>query len=531
MLGGTSGMNFTAILYPSNADFEAWTRLGNNGWTARDMAPYLRKFQTHYEPVPEVAERMRLNECVDRSVKRDEGPMPISYLQGYGKCHEAWMEAFAGLGFDVEGDPIHGKKLGAFTCPTTIYPETQTRAYSASAYYDEKIAQRSNLKVMVNTTVNRIILAGDGHGDSVATGVEICNQNGTIAVVSVQQGGEIILSAGTIKSPQVLELSGISNTELLSRYDIPVVIGNPHVGENMQDHPLSSVSFEVKDEKESGDVMRDMKNKVAAFQQYQADKSGPLSGAHLSLAYLPLVDANGNVKPEVVEQLLQDHHKGSSEQAKTLQHQILIDFLTNQKESTSEYMLLPMQLNTNILGSTDMLDIFDPKSPGNYITIITMLNRPFSRGSVHIVSSDPKDNPELDPAYLADPIDLEALARHTQFIEKIVESAPMRKVLADPPRRVPENCDLYDLEQAKKVTKERCFTTFHPSGTCGMMPKEHGGVVSDKLVVHGTRNLRVVDASIFPMIPVGNIQALVYAVAERAADLIKHDRSEKHNGV
>lgn len=194
-------------------------------------------------------------------------------------------------------------------------------------------------------------------------------------------------------------------------------------------------------------------------------------------------------------------------------------------------MLLPMQLNTNSLGSTDMLDIFNPKSPGNYITIIAMLNRPFSRGSVHIVSSDPKANPELDPAYLADPIDLEVLARHTQFFEKIVQSAPMRKVLADPPRRIPENCDLYDLEQAKKVTKERCFTTFHPSGTCAMMPKEHGGVVSDKLVVHGTRNLRVVDASIFPMIPVGNIQALVYAVAERAANIIKHDRSEKHNGV
>lgn len=523
MLGGSSGMNFCAILYPSCADFEAWTELGNNGWNSSDMESSFRKFQTHYPPDDEeLAKRMRLEDCVDKDLDRSDGPLPITYLKGYGRVHQAWVDGFAELGFDTPGDPIHGKKSGAFTNPVSVDPVTHARGYSASAYYNSHVAARPNLRILTNTQVQRVILEEGDDGIFVAKGVEILADDGKITTIRVHEAGEVILSAGVVKSPQLLELSGVGNDELLRRHGIPVLVSNPRVGENLQDHPLSSVSFEVYDEQDSVDIMREEKNRVSAFQQYMSSGDGPLSGAHLSFAYLPLVGPDGRVQGTQIQDMItrQGDVQNGPEQ---LQNRILESLLMNEKEASGEYMLLPMQLNTNAAGQTTMSTLFTPRTAGNYITIVAMLNRPFSRGSVHIKSANPQDDPEIDPRYMSNPLDLQLLALHTQYLDTIVASAPMSTVLRENGRRIPEPCNLADIDTAKEAVVERCFTAFHPCGTCAMMPKQHGGVVSDRLAVYGTRGLRVVDASVFPMIPVGNIQATVYACAERAADIIKED--------
>ena len=166
--------------------------------------------------------------------------------------------------------------------------------------------------------------------------------------------------------------------------------------------------------------------------------------------------------------------------------------------------------------------------PENFITIMVGLNHPYSRGSV--TTPGPEDAtkpPIIDPAYLSHPLDLEILARGTQFISTIA-SQPAFAALLKPAGEgvtLPEYYDreINDLETAKRIVKDRLWTTYHPSCTCAMLPRESGGVVDDRLRVHGTRGLRVVDASVFPMIPMGNIQSSVYAVAERAADFVKAD--------
>lgn len=114
-------------------------------------------------------------------------------------------------------------------------------------------------------------------------------------------------------------------------------------------------------------------------------------------------------------------------------------------------------------------------------------------------------------------MDAEVLARSAQFIERIVDQPAMKGLL---------KTDLTDLDKAKQVMRERLWTTYHSSCTCPMMPRELGGVVSDRLIVHGTKNVRIIDASIFPMIVLSNMQSTVYAVAERASDLVKEDWSK-----
>lgn len=164
---------------------------------------------------------------------------------------------------------------------------------------------------------------------------------------------------------------------------------------------------------------------------------------------------------------------------------------------------------------------------GNYTSIVAVLNHPLSRGVVHINSPNPKDQPTIDPRYFSHPLDLELHGRHTQWLETIAATKPMALLLKKDGRRIHAEKPVHSLEDAKRVVEETFISHYHVTGTCSMLPKELGGVVNERLLVYDVSNLRVVDASIFPMIPRGNIQASVYAVAERAADIIKEDHLAK----
>jgi choline dehydrogenase-like flavoprotein len=155
--------------------------------------------------------------------------------------------------------------------------------------------------------------------------------------------------------------------------------------------------------------------------------------------------------------------------------------------------------------------------------MVSTLVHPLSRGSSHIQSADPTKHPRINPKYLSHPLDLEVFARHVLYVSKIVSTQPFASLIksdgaTNPPTGLPKT-----LDEAKSWAKQGTISQYHPSGTCAMMSEELGGVVNERLIVHGTKNLRVVDASIFPMVPKGPITSTVYAVAERAADIIKED--------
>lgn len=169
------------------------------------------------------------------------------------------------------------------------------------------------------------------------------------------------------------------------------------------------------------------------------------------------------------------------------------------------------------------------ETEGNYVTIVSALNYPLSRGSVHIQSNDPEAAPEIDPRYLSHPLDLKLYSRHVLQLEKLAATEPFTSLIKKGGRTIHDANPTKDLEIAKKILKENYVSNWHVTRTCAMMPADLGGVVDDHLRVYGVRNLRVVDASIFPLIPRGNPLTSVYAVAERAADLIKTDHILKKN--
>ncbi|KAE8420297.1 hypothetical protein BDV36DRAFT_293430 [Aspergillus pseudocaelatus] len=451
MVGGSSALNFSVVMYPSRAIFEAWESLGNDGWGPDAMAPYLRKFHT-YTPPSEATRR----------------------------------------------------KVGPFTPPLSVDGKTGQRGYGG-AYYTQDVAERKNLHLLTGTMVERVILTKSEGGQVTATGIQIRTKDGQRLKVAATR--EVVISTGTLNSPQLLELSGIGAADLLQKHNITVVLGLPAVRENLQDHCMSTVNFEVADGQTSADVARDPKVVQSLMELYEKTRTGPMTGIPLSVAYLPMVDHDEQVPREQIDSLQQ-------------QYNILRQMLRDDQTGSAQYMFLGGQLNAKE-GVNTMSYVLSKDLPENYINILVLHNHPFSRGSIHMQSPNAVDKPVYDPHYLSHPLDLEILARHTQFLDKIARTEPFSSLLK-PGARVPQAAiDLADLEKAKEVVKDRLFHCFHPVGTCVMMPAELGEVVDTQLKVHGTHNLRVVDASIFPLEPSGNIQATTYAVAERAADLIR----------
>ncbi|WDK09219.1 GMC oxidoreductase [Colletotrichum graminicola] len=306
--------------------------------------------------------------------------------------------------------------------------------------------------------------------------------------------------------------------ELLESHGIPVVIDNPNVGENVQDHPIVCQSFEVNDGVPSGDVLRDGNVLNTIVGQYQATREGPMGQSTLSSAYLPVAGRNGLLSKEEKISIFDAHEEHSS----STSGKLIRSLIESPDEPSSQYLLFPSQITIND-HPANMAEYIIPSRPENYITIMTILNYPFSRGTVHITSADVAVLPAWDRKYNSNPLDLELLARNVQFVEKIVGTEPFSSLLRPGGRRLP---DLKgdDLKDAKEIVRQRQISVFHVSGSCAMLPRGKGGVVDERLRVHGVKNLRVVDASIFPVEPLGNIQSTVYAVAERAADMIKDDR-------
>jgi choline dehydrogenase-like flavoprotein len=524
VVGGSSALNFTMIMYPSNRGFEAWKELGNEGWGAQSMAPYIRRFHTYTAPDPAVAEQLAVDHYLDPSQRGSTGPLPVAFPATYGPFNHAWDETFASLGWPNADDPFPDNRFVAFTCPLSVDAETSIRG-TAGAYHID----RPNISLLTETRVERILFSPyDGSNRRpTATGVQI-NVTGGRKVASAKR--EVILCAGSLQSPQLLEISGIGDADLLRKHGIPVIVDLPGVGENLQDHCISSVSYKVADDQVSGDTMRDPQMVQSAMEMYHKMRTGPLAGMPMSVANLPLVDGRERASMEDRDHIIDTYlhnsltANGGLCQGTQVQSKMLSQMLRDGTEAIAEYIYLPLQLHANP-GTTSMADLLEKKADGNYISILAMLCHPFSRGSVHIKSSNIEEKPVYDPNYLSHSLDLEILARHTQYIDKIARSAPLVSLL-QPDVRIPDVStipDLSNLDAARCAVKDRLLSCFHPAGSCSMMPIELGGVVDDHLRVHGTNNLRVVDASIFPVEPSSTIQASVYAVAERAVDLIRED--------
>ncbi|KAB8258630.1 glucose-methanol-choline oxidoreductase-like protein [Aspergillus pseudonomiae] len=527
LLGGSSAMNGMAFIANSTASVNSWGALGNPGWDWDTLSTYYRKVFTLTLPSEDKRKELGLD-YVDQSVNGNNGPIQASFPDAVDdQIANAWVETLRRLGYPMLTDPFSGHACGGYTNAKTIDPVKKTRSFSANAYY-LPAKQRENLHVVTEALAEKVLLEALPNGDVTATGVRYMKDNG---IVKVTARREVILCAGTFNSPKILELSGIGSRTILESFNIPVIIDNPNFGENLQDHPLAGLSFEVQDFiNTKDDLMRRVPEALsAAMESYKTHQFGPFTIGGNYSALLPLPDfSNPSAGFDELATVLAMTIPDSSHPLATDLASYARSLLENPQEATGGYFTYPAQ--SDFKGSGAAVQVIQSKLPENYITICASLMHPLSRGTCRISSANPADYPIVDPRYLTHPADLEMLALHTRFIDVIAASQPLASMLKPGGKRSvgsPDDLRKIPLDDVKEYVKCAGKSTFHLTSTCAMMPWEKGGVVDSRLQVWGAKGLRIVDASVIPIIPRGNTQSAVYAIAERAADLIREDLAGK----
>lgn len=243
MLGGSSSLNFLMMVYPSKAILDTWGALGNQDWNFETLAPYFRKFARTHVPTEAAMKSCHMDGVYDPLISKDEsGALDLSFGEGFGPNNDAWMEAFKKLDLGAKMDPRSGAAIGAFQQAATIHPETKTRTSAVTAYLTEDVRKRSNLTVVTETMVKRVVLEPvDGTEEYTAKGVEVRSKDGTEKTILA--AGEVVLAAGAFQTPQILELSGVGDKMLLEKHGVPVKIDNPNVGKFSATHIFTTTNL------------------------------------------------------------------------------------------------------------------------------------------------------------------------------------------------------------------------------------------------------------------------------------------------
>ncbi|RDH28695.1 aryl-alcohol dehydrogenase [Aspergillus welwitschiae] len=512
-LGGSSSLNAHVFVPPFKGVIDSWEALGNPGWNWTMLRNYFSKAYSS----PTVTQDAKEGLAIEGWPKLNEakGPIQTSFGNEAHPIRKAWAELFRNNGQYNAGDPFIHSSVGSFSCLASIDSEGK-RSNSTSAYY-KPVELRQNLHVLTNSLVEKILF--DESKPPRAIGVQYSHDG---VSKTFQARKEVILAAGAFQSPKILQLSGVGGAELLEKHGIDIVMDLPGVGQNLQDHMISYTAFQAKPEIETKDslVRQEPEAIGLAMQEYAATGSGPLASLGVyTYAYLSLPDPDRSA----LQALLSDDTPDNSQQHKATQayYDIAKTTILDSKQPSAAYLAALGQTNY----SKDLNDGTIPAaSPGKLITLGVMLSQPLSRGSVYITSNNPGTPPIIDPGYLSNPLDLEVIARHLLGVKNLAESPQLGELLEQPLKFRDLAADFQgDLDAAKKYARDNLVSMWHFVGTCSMLPREKDGVVDSNLKVHGIEGLRVVDASAIPLVSTANLQATVYAFAERAADLIKQD--------
>ena len=452
-LGGSSSTNAMAYVRGNAADYDGWAELGNLGWSYKDLLPYFKRSENHEQ-----------FDSMDSGYHSRSGELgvtlPIRFQTPYV---EGFIDACAAIGIPANIDYNGAIQEGASLVQSTI--KNGKRVSGATAFL-KPVLDRKNLTAISNAFVEKIIFDGKK-----AVGVQY--KKG-VKTIQVKAQKEIILSAGSYQSPQLLMLSGIGEASELKKHGIDCVHESKGVGKNLQDHLFYPICAQSKTQEGINHYISPLKQLKAAWNYFVHKKgvfcTSPLEG----MAFFDLDQKGGKVN-------FQLHFS-------------------------------PISIRNDY--GYDAYDLYDyPRVDG--FTILPTLLHPKSRGTVNLSSSNPKEAPIIQPNFLKEKEDLDQLVKGGKLVFKIMEEQALKnytKVNGLPYNRSSE--DLL-IEHIKKTLE----TVYHPVGTC-KMGNDEMAVVDHTLKVHGVKNLRVVDASIMPKIVSGNTNAPVFMIAEKAADMI-----------
>jgi choline dehydrogenase len=446
MTGGSSSINGMVYVRGQSLDYDTWAQHGNKGWGWNDVSKIFKKIENYKNG--------------NEDYRGNKGLLGITEVYDKNPLYDALIKSAISLGYPLNKDYNGPNQEGIARIQATI---SNGRRMSTDYCYLKPALKRPNLTIIIEAMVEKLII-----DNKTCTGVIFKKNN---KLLKVYCNREVILSAGAISSPQILELSGIGNKDILSKYEIKVNHNLPAVGEHFQDHFMARLQWKLKLKKASYNHLGRGINKYSEMAKYIFKKKGLFSMPAASIiAFLKTKEYIEN--PDIQIQFI-PFSVGS------LKKRVFHDF------------------------------------PGMAAACYQL--RPNSMGSIHISSSDPYKQPNIKFNFLSNDLDRQVLIDAVKIMRNIVEAKPM-DLIRD--FEYSPGASVSNDNEIEQYIRENSETGFHPSGTCRMGPGSNS-VVDDRLKVHGLNGIRVADASIFPTIPSGNTNAACIMVGEKASELIK----------
>jgi choline dehydrogenase len=452
-LGGSSSINGLIYIRGQREDYDHWAELGNSGWGYDDVLPYFVK-----------SER---NQRGAVALHGDAGPLRVSDIGAKHELIEAFIAGAGQIGVPRTDDFNGAQQEGAGYYQLTTHQGL--RVSSAKAYL-KPARKRPNLCVETGAFAAGLLMEGRR-----AVGVR-WRQDGVMREARCRR--EVLLSAGALQSPQLLQLSGIGPASLLQAHGIPVVLDAPDVGANLQDHLQIRLTYECSKPITTNDQLRSWWGQARLGLQWALARSGPLAvGINQGGCFLRAL-------------------KGPDGQPVA---------------ATPDIQFHVATLSADMAGGK--------VHPFSGFTFSVCQLRPESRGAVRIRSSDPFEAPSMQPNYLATELDRRTAVAGMQAARAIAAAPAMRPYVK---REVKPGPDAADEAALLQFCRDHGATIFHPSGTC-RMGVDAQAVLDPRLRVRGIEALRVVDCSAMPTLVSGNTHAPVVMMAEKAVDMIRED--------
>lgn len=480
VLGGSSTINFEIWTRGSIDDYNRFAKVSSDpGWSWAEMIYYMKKSE---HLVPPTDNRSIFGE-VDPAMHGIKGPVQVSlggYIGGVDRRVIDTTREFVSE-FPYNIDMNSGYPLGIGWTQNSVSSKG-FRSSSATAYLAPAM-ERDNLDVLIQTRVTKLVAVSHANGVPTFGQVEVA-QTPTGPRLLLNASKEIILSSGSINTPQLLQLSGVGDPALLASLNITTVLDLGDVGKNLSDHAFLGNHWLVNSTSTFEAVGRNASLAADLLAQWNTTGTGLFSD--------PGANQIGWMRLPPNSSIFQQYPDPSA------------------GPTSAHYEFLPVNGFVSFVESTP--------ATGYFLSIITNIASPLSRGSVTLASSDPFDNPIIDPALLESPFDLHVMVEAIKTAKRFVEASAWKGYIIQAVGALNSTAD----EDLASYARNSTTTVFHPVGTARMTSYSNkNGVVNPDLLVKGCSGLRIVDASVLPYIPAAHPQACIYALAERAADLIK----------